>query len=304
MTLRGNFFSLIAALGCAPLAFGGVVFQADFENSTPVDGAVTANADVANLAAGTQVGSWALSGAGGNPPGAIIDNAAGDNNAFVVDQGISGGGNNRITGLFTERVDLALGNELTFEFDLYASRQGGGREVRLALTDSGGTVAGDRAYVLIFGLDNTKNFNGLNTSNAQPVLASTTGPNTGFTNASDGSYLSWNSGTTIGVKIDVSGITTLSDDGNGPPAIGAKLSVDWAGDGSFTEVANGDVELLDFGPRDGGVTGIDRFEIFYSGGTPRGAYVDNIVATLNPIPEPASAAFLTLAAPLAWRRRR
>lgn len=282
-----------------------IVFDADFNASTETGATVTANATVSNLDAGTATGSWALSGAGGGTPGAIIDNVAagtGTDNAFAFDLGISGAANNRATGLFTEAVDISAGDTLSFEFDLYASRQGNGRQVRLALQNANG--ASGNAYVMIFQLNPSKTFRWLNTSNGQTIVSTSTGVNDGFQNAADGSYLSWTEGVGIGVKIDVSGQTTLSDTGGGPPTTGATISIDWDNDGVF-DAGDGDIVGVDMGPRLGGITSIDRFELFYGGsGGNRGAYIDNISADKTPIPEPASLAILSLGGLMMARRRR
>ena len=280
-----------------------IVFDADFNASTETGATVTDNASVANLNAGTSVGSWALSGSGGGNPGAIIDNVAagtGTDNALAFDNGISGATNDRVTGLFTETVDLSAGHTLSFEFDMYASRQGNGRQVRLALQDSNGSSG--NAYVMVFQLNPSKTFRWLNTSNGQTVVSTSTGVNDGFKNAADGNYLSWSEGVGIGVKIDVSGMTTLSDTGGGPPTTGAKISIDWDNDGVF-DAGDGDIVDVDMGPRLGGVTSIDRFELFYGGsGGNRGAYYDNFTADKT-IPEPASFALIALGGLMLVRRR-
>lgn len=286
---------LAAGLTCS--AGAAVVFDADFDAATAISGSVSANADATNLNSGTATGSWTLT-RNGNTPGAIVANAAQDNSAFAFDEGISTG--NGATGLFTERVDLAAGDTLSFEFDLYASRQGLGREVRLALTDTAGTVGSSRAYVLIFGLDNNKNLNYLNDGNAKTLISDNAGGgaagNDGFTNPAVDNYLSWSSGTAIKVRVDVAGATTVSG------TTGATVSVDWNGDGDYDET--NEVQNIDIGPRDVGVTGIDRFELFYSGTGTKGAYVDNIRADRTPIPEPGSLALLGLGGLLVARRRR
>ena len=304
-------FGLLVIWVNLPVMAGTIVFDADFNASTETGPTVTDNASVSNLDAGTAIGSWALSGSGGGNPGAIIDNVAGgtgSDNAFVFDLGISGSSSDRATGLLSETVDLSAGDSLSFEFDIYASRQGSGRQVRLSLQDSNG-AGGGNAYVIPFQINSGasgKTFRWLNTSNGQTVAASSNGVNNGFANASDGNYLSWSTGIGIGVKIDVSGMTTLSDTGGGPPTTGATISIDWDNDGVF-DAGDGDVVGVDIGPRTGGISSIDRFELFYGGSSGnRGAYFDNFLAEKSVIPEPASLALVglgLLASITSWRQR-
>lgn len=289
-------------------ASAATIFDADFNGSTEVVGAVTDNASVANLDAGTAVGSWALSGSGGGNPGAIIDNAASDNNAFVLDTGVSGSGADRARGNFTETVGLHSGVGATLEFDIYAARQGASnRQVRVSLDDP----SGEKAYVLIFqALGNTsgmtqKRFTWLDTSNGQnTIVTNVAGPNTFFLNPADGSYLGWTDtgpsepAVPIRVKIEVDGATTLSDTGGGPPTTGAKVTIDWDGDGVING-ADGDIADFVIGPRKGGVQQLSSLELFYGGGGNRGAYFDNITVT----PEPASLALLALGGLMMVRRR-
>jgi len=267
------------------------IFHADFNASTPADAAgspagIEANADVANLNAGTSIGSWALSGAGGGNPGGIVSNPAGTDNAFVFDNRVSAGAPNRITGLFDQSVDIAAGDTLSFQFEIFPTRQGNpedGRQVRLALTDSGGTSSGSRAYVLILnesagGPD--KEFLFLDSSNSANSISLQTG--VGFQNPAPGNYQEWGwaDGNPISVVIDVLG--QASSDG------GALVSIDWNSDGNF-EVSN-----FPINPRDVGVQNIDRFEFFYNNNTASGAYVDNIHVSFVPIPEPTTLAMCSL----------
>jgi hypothetical protein len=290
--------ALLATLGFAPTAFGVVYFQADFNDSTAVDSntGLVANATIANLNAGTQVGSWEFTGGNlSDPRGAIVSNPANTDNAFVFDQGISGGDNRRATGLFNQTVNIADGDFLRFEFDIFATRQGvvaDNRQIRLALTDSGGTSSNSRAYVLIFDQSaggSDKSFRWINTTNGWPTI--TTQENVGFLNAAVDNYQTWSwaDGNPIRVRIDVLGQTTVAEPG------GAMVSVDWDGNGTW------DILNSPIGARDAGVTSIDRFELFYNGTNAKGAYIDNIIA----VPEPGVAGLAALAiAGLFIRRRR
>lgn len=267
--------ALLATLGFSTDAFGVVYFQADFNDSTAVDGGsgLVANADLANLNAGTQAGSWVFTGdaAASTSRGAIVSNPDNTDNAFVFDQGISGGDDRRATGLFTQAVDIANGDSLSFEFDIFPSRQGstGERQIRLALTDSSGTTGGSRAYLLILNLSasgNSKEFRWLATSNEQFEIATQEG--VGFLNAAVDNYQTWSwaEGSPIRVRIDVLGQATITTPGR------ARVFIDWNGDGEW------DTEDFSIGGRDVGVTSIDRFELFYSGWNRRGAFIDNIRA--------------------------
>lgn len=292
--------ALLAAAGlvtCTSLAT--TIFEADFNASTETGPTVTNNASVSNLNAGTAVGTWSLTGPGGQDPGAIVDNVpggAGTDNAFVFDSGLSGGFGNQVLGLFSQTVDLADNEILKLDFDIYASRAGANKEVRLALKNANGT----NAYVLIFDHSGNNRFRWINTSNGATTITSEGPVNGGFTNASDGSYLSWSSGTTIGVSIEIAG-PTLSDTGSGPATTGGKVSIDWDNDGVI-EAADNDVANIDIGPRVGGINSIDRFSLFYGGsGTgAKGAYFDNFVATV--VPEPGTLLLLVFGG-LALRRR-
>ena len=289
---------LLATLGFSPHAFGVVYFQADFNDSTAVDAnsGLVANATIANLNAGTQAGSWAFTGAAASTieRGAIVSNPSNTDNAFVFDQGISGGDDRRAQGLFTQTVDIASGDFLRFEFDIFATRQGApdnGRQIRIALTDSTGLVGGGRAYVLIFNQSaggSDKEFRWLSTTNTQPSIS--TQADVGFQNAAVDNYQTWDwaDGNATRVRIDVLGQTTVAAPG------GALVSIDWNGDGTW------DTFNEPIGARDAGVTSIDRFELFYSGTNAKGAYIDKIIA----IPEPSAALLGALGLLGLLRRRR
>jgi len=297
------YFSLhmSAWVASSQLAASEIIFQADFNASTPIDelSGVTNNASVANLDAGTAIGSWALAGPGGQDPGAIVSNPGGTDFGFAFDAGISGAGSNRVQGHFTQPVIIGAGDTFSFEFDVFPTRQGGvgeNRQVRIALTDSGGTAAGSRAYVLLFDLQETdvaganKGFRWLDSNNSGNNIAVATG--VGFQNANVDTYQTWAGGTggrsatefppeddgkLIRVKLDVLGQPTTND------STGAFLSIDWNSNGVF------DVIDAPIGPRDLGVAFIDRFELFYDSPSAanRGAYFDNIRATAElsePIP--------------------
>ena len=289
--------ALLASLAFSTHASGVVYFQADFNNSTAIDATtgLVPNATITNLNAGTQAGSWAFTGGNlSDPRGAIVSNPSNTQNAFVFDQGISGGDNRRATGLFTSTVDLSSGDTLRFEFDIFASRQGApdnGRQVRLALTDSGGTAGGSRAYLLIFNQSaggDDKEFRWLSTTNDQFSISSRA--DVGFQNAAVDNYQTWDwaDGNPSRVRIDVLGQTTVASPG------GALVSIDWNGNGTW------DTFNEPIGARDAGVASIDRFELFYSGSNFKGAYIDNIIA----IPEPAAALLGALGLLGLLRRRR
>lgn len=290
--------ALLVTLGLSNNAFGVAYFLADFNNSTAVDAntGLVANADINNLNAGTQAGSWSFTGAAGSsiPRGAIVSNPSGTDNAFVFDSVISGGEDRRATGLFTQTVNIAGGDLLRFEFDIFATRQGGSdadRQVRLALTDSNGLAGGSRAYLLIFNQSaggDAKEFRWLSTTNDQFSISSQTG--VGFQNAAVDNYQTWDwaSGTPTRVRIDVLGQTTVAATG------GALVSIDWNGNGTW------DTFNEPIGARDAGVESIDRFELFYSGSNAKGAYIDNIVA----IPEPSVGLLGALGLLGLFRRRR
>ena len=269
--------ALFATLGFVTSAFGEVYFKADFNDSTAVDddSGLVANATLENLNAGTEVGSWAFTGGNlSDPRGAIVSNPDNNDNAFVFDDGISGGPNRRATGLFTQPVNIGSGDALRFEFDIFPTRQGNtdqGRQVRLALTDSGGTVGGSRAYLLIFNMSAggaSKEFRWLSSGNDQNSISIQEG--VGFQNAAVDNYQDWDwaEGKPIRVRIDVLGLATITTPGR------ARVWIDWNGDGTW------DTEDFPIGGRDVGVTSIDRFELFYSGfeTTPKGIYIDNISA--------------------------
>ena len=291
--------ALFSSLFLATHAFGEIVFQADFNDSTRAveeDGALVPNADLANLNAGTQVGSWSFTGAAAAsiPRGAIVSNPDNTDNAFVFDDGISGGVNRRVTGLFSQPVNIDNGDTLRFEFDIFSTRQGNpdqGRQIRLALTDSGGTQGGSRAYLLIFNQSaggSDKEFRWLSSGNDQNSISIEEG--VGFQNATVDNYRTWAwaDGTPTRVRIDVLGLATITTPGR------ARVYIDWDGDGTW------EVEDFPIGGRDVGVTSIDRFELFYSGfeSTPKGAYFDNFMATaefaaVDPYEAWASSAGLT-----------
>jgi hypothetical protein len=303
-----NLLTLIATMSLIPAAGATTVFNADFDGSTAVSGSVTANASVSNLDAGTSVGSWSLTGSGGGNPGAIVANGAQDNNALLFDENVSGGNNNRVRGTFSNSIDLAAGEGLQFSIDFYAARQtNSNREVRLSLDNSSNA----KAYVVMFDMDNTKNFDWLDSTNTTNGgdpngngvggLGATTGINTGFTNPLVDGHLSWGSGTMSRLTITIPGAldnTTVA--GN----TGALATIDWDGDG-IIEAADGDVENVAFGPRTADLTDLASFELFYGGTATRGAWIDNINAqSLAAVPEPGSLALLGFGGLCMMARRR
>ena len=285
--MKAHMTAQIAALALLPAALHAqttLIFEADFNASTAVTGTpgtglttAEANADATNLDAGTSLGSWTITGTAN--PGAIVANAGQTDNAFVFDQNVSGGTANRARGAFASSVDLSSGEGLIFSIDFYASRQANGvREVRLSLDNAANT----KAYVVMFDLDTTKNFDWLNTANQKNGggangngvggLGATTGPNTGFNNPAIDEHLDQGSGTMSRLTITIPpGVNNTTAAGS----TGALATIDWDGDG-LIEPGDGDVENVDFGPRQTGVTELSNFELFYGGSGTRGAWVDNI----------------------------
>lgn len=283
--------ALVAALVFAGGASAGVIFNADFNASTAVSGSVTANATVANLNAGTSVGDWSNT-SGGNPPtGAIIDNSTsgdGSDNAFAFDNSTAGG-QFISTANFSE--DLEIGNGATIEFDIYAARQGGGRDIVFQFRNASNNIS----YNFRFELDNSKHFEFVETGGAATRLATAPDGDTGsdFDNPGVGDYMDgW---TPIHVKIDLLGInaSTVLDDESG------RLSVDWEGDGNFT--GPNDVLNVAFSPRNAGISEITKIRLGYAGSGNRGIWLDNLVVT--EVPEPASLALMGLGGLMMMRRR-
>ncbi len=286
----------MSAAGLSTQAGAATIFDADFDASTAVAGSVTANADAANLNAGTATGSWTTTGSAN--PGAIIANAGGTDNAFVFDQNVSGATSNRARGVFSSAVDLDAGEGIEFSIGFYAARQANGtREVRLSLDDASNA----KAYVVMFDEDQTKNFDWLNTANQRNGggangnggggLGASAGPNTGFNNPDVDEHLSQNSGSLAVLTITIPGAldnTTVAG------STGALATIDWDGNG-LIEAADGDVENVAFGPRSAGVVDLASFELFYGGSGTRGAWIDNISArSLPAVPEPGSLVLIAL----------
>ncbi len=266
----------------------GVIFSADFDASTAVSGSVTANATVPNLEAGTSVGTWSNT-SGGNPPtGAIISDGAGDN-AFAFDSPTAGG-TFISTANFTE--DLEIANGATIEFDIYAARQGGGRDVVFQFRNATNQIS----YNFRFELDNSKHFEFVETGGAATRLATAPDGQTGsdFKNPAVDGYK--NGFTPIHVKIDLLGTnaSTVLDDESG------RLSVDWEGDGNFT--GPNDVQNVAFSPRNAGIAEITKIRLGYNGSGSRGIWLDNLVVT--EVPEPASLALIGLGGLAMLRRRK
>ncbi len=260
---------MVICLGALlPFAYGAqaatVVFDANFNASTAITGSVTDNATVANLNAGTSVGSWVLSGAGGGNPGAIVANSNHNNNAFVFDSVIAGSVfNDLVRGNLTQSVSLTSNEALVFEFDLFASRAGNERHVRLALQDS----AQNDAYIFVFHIDNVPPMQiGYVNSSGTVVLPSSYAIS--FVNPAVDSYLkSWTASPHVKIVI-------------GTGATGSNtstLSVDWNGDGVYTDVDD-DADIT-FGHRTANLTNITSFELRYGGNSGnKGAYFDNFIA--------------------------
>lgn len=294
----------VLAAACAALSLGSgaavaspiTIFHADFEGSTAIDSntGLTPNATVANLNAGTSVGSWALTN---NTPGFVISNATGTDKAFAFDHGTGDvTSDDEATALFTQTVNIGTGDTMSFEFDIFAARSGGtNRRVAIRLRDDQGTVA----YEINFrvgggGFDRLIEYRRTN-GNLNNV-AGIDGPD--FNNPSVDGYRDWSwaeddggvAGAMIRVRIDVLGQTTFSAES------GALVSIDWNGNGTF------DVVDAEIGARTLGVTSISQLHLAYEGGGTRGVWLDNIHATY--IPEPASVVLVLTGSMLICLRRR
>ncbi|MCG8377997.1 MAG: PEP-CTERM sorting domain-containing protein [Proteobacteria bacterium] len=315
MTISKYLCGVAAALLFSSSVYATTIFSADFNASTAETGvagtAVGApgNATIANLNLGTAIGSWVNSRDNNtNQPGSIIANAAQDNNAFAFDSVIGGGVNqNRVRGNFTSAIDLASGQGVKLSFGIYSLRQGdANREVRISLDDGqSADLTPQKAYVVFLEQNSTKKFKYLNDNNGETnVTTVTNGINAdGFNNPAVDDYL----GSTaqpnqpshglIRVELTIPGgidNTTVDISGGGGAGTfattGAKLSVDWDGDGVL-DAGDGDVVNADIGPRNGGITSLSSLELFYgfTSGSARGAYIDDVVVeSLAAIPEPAS----------------
>ena len=243
-----------------------VVFDADFNASAPVSGAVSANASAANLNAGTAVGSWFLPDVN---PGAVISDG-GTENAFMFDRAASGSDSNTVTAVFSRSVDLAGGEELVLEMDLYAARQANGQRIYFVLEDA----EGNRAYECAFRMNNNKDFFTVNSSGQTTgSTVNGTGVNNGFLNPAVDGYLSWGV-TMVHVKIEVSSQPTQA--GNH----GARLSIDWNGDGDFLD--SGELVAADFGARASGVSEISALRLANITAVGGGAWIDNLSVTARP----------------------
>jgi hypothetical protein len=242
---------------------GAEVFYADFNAATEISGSVAANATEANLNAGTAVGSWFLPDV---EPGAIISDG-GANHAFMFDRVLSGSTSNTVTALFERSVDLAGGEGLVLEMDLYAARQSSSQRIEFSLDDADG----NSAYTFVFRMNDTKDFYTLNASGLlTDVTANGTGVNNGLKNPAVDGYLDWGA-TMIHVKAEISSQPTQA--GNR----GALLSIDWNGDGDYADAG----ELLEahIGPRFSGVTEISALRISNLTTIGGGAWIDNLSAT-------------------------
>lgn len=243
-----------------------VVFAADFDASTAISGSVSANASEANLNAGTAVGSWALPDVN---PGALISDG-GSNNALMFDRVTSGSISNTVNAVFSRGVDLAGGEALVLEMDLYAARQANGQRIYFMLEDA----AGNRAYECSFRMNNNKDFFTVNSSGQiTGATVNGTGVNNGFKNPAVDGYLNWGA-TMIRVKIEVG--SQPSQAGNR----GATLSIDWNGDGDFLD--GGELVDADFGARSSGVSEIGTLRLANDPSVSGGAWIDNISVTAKP----------------------
>ncbi|MDQ8190019.1 glycosyl hydrolase [Roseibacillus persicicus] len=234
-----------------------VVFEADFDASTAVSGTVTANASAANLDVGTQIGSWE---AGVSAPGAVISDGAG-NHAFVFDKATSGLASNSVGADFVRRVDLYR-ETLSLELELYAVRQANNQAVVFSLDDA----SGNQAFEFVFQMNNNKKFfttGSDGTASFETVNA--TGSNNGFKNPAVDGFLTWGTGSLIGVKLD---ITAPSQ---------AALSIDWNGDGDYED--SSEWSGFDLSTRGDGVTEISSLRISNLSNRNGGAWIDNVKAT-------------------------
>lgn len=245
-----------------------VLFQADFEGSTAISGSVTANADKSTLDAGTAVGSWTLPGVN---PGAIIANSGATNKAFVFDRALSGNTvDNMASAVSSRSVDLAGGEAMTVEMDLYAVRQANGQRVEFSLDDA----AGNSAYAFTFRMNNDKDFYTLNASGQFTNLSENgTGVNNGFRNPAVDAYQIWGA-TMVHARLDLSSQPTLAG------SRGATLSLDWNGDGDYLDP--GEQMAVAAGPRSSGVAEISALRLSNHSSFSGGAWVDNITVTAYP----------------------
>ena len=300
--------ALTLAVGSSSVFAGTVIFEANFDGSTAQtatdeSGNLLTNASVANLTAGTQTGTWSLSE---GEPGAIVSNATGDNNAFVLDSKISQPDNasyngHKARGHFTETIDLTAGEGLILEFDFYATRQhsSNGRFVHVSFDGNDGSTNDAKAYTLAVKESNKKKLNYLDT-NGDKIQIGQSEESNNFKKPAPDSYLSWESGVASKFKVEILPGVSVADS-----TTGALLTVDWDGDG-LIEAADGDVENVAMGASAAGVLDLQSFELhFDSNANPgaRGAFFDNIVAT-KVIPEPASLALLGLGGLMMSLRRK
>jgi hypothetical protein len=267
------------ALGSAQtISSETTVFEADFDAASPI-GSLIANATESNLDAGTAVGSWTVSA---TTPGAIISDGGSDN-AFMFDRALAGAYGISASGAFSRPVDLAGGEALTLEMDLYAARQTGNQSVFFSLDDADG----NSAYTFVFRMNNDKDFYTVNASGQETgTTVNGTGVNNGFKNPAVDGYLEWGS-TMVHVKVEVSSQPTQA--GNR----GAVVSIDWNGDGDYADA--GELQLVDFGPRSSGVTEISTLQLYNDGSLSGGAWVDNISVVAYPGSVFASSAHFDLA---------
>ncbi|MDF1862257.1 MAG: glycosyl hydrolase [Verrucomicrobiales bacterium] len=271
MFLRSFSVSAYLFLFAGTLLAQEVVFEADFDAAAEVSGSVTANATAANLNSGTSVGTWNLPG---TAPGAIISDG-GTNNAFVFDKATSGSGTNAARAIFDRSVALRS-ETLTLELDLYATRQAGGQSVIFSLEDA----SGDKAYEFVFRMNNTKSVYTVDSSGSEWLTSNNSGVNSGFTNPVVDGHLSWGSGMMTRVKLEISNLVTGADN------CGAALSVDWNGDGDFTD--GPELEGVGFGPRNADVAEISSLRIANFNNVGGGAWVDNLTVTAQDGPAPSS----------------
>jgi len=256
-----------------------IVFEANFDGSTPVNATVSANANASNLTAGTSIGSWLLP----NAAAGVIISDGGSNNAFLFDRVTSGQTNNSAEAVFSRNVSLRS-EILSVEMDLYAARQSGNQQVLFVLEDA----SGQAAYEFRFRLNNTKEILTINNSgNIQQSFPNQLGTNNGFLNPIVNGYLGWSGGTAIRTKVEIVNQVTENN------LFTAQLSIDWNGDGDYDDVS--EVQNIPFGSRNADVSEITSLRIANSTTANGGAWIDNLSVTAGPAALPDAPAHFNLA---------
>lgn len=281
------------------------VFDADFDGSTATTGVAgtiiqdnaAPNATIANLNAGTDIGTWVKT-AGDNALGAfgsIVANADQTNNGFAYDTrvlGTTADVSNRLRGNFTQAIDLSTGNGLLLNFQVFSTRQNNDnqRELRISLDD--GTAADtspEKAYTVQVEQPNSKNIDFIDDNGVETLLTTAVNSSVGdgFNNPAIDDYLGTsvqpNTSNHSMIQVTVA-ILGSEDNTTVLGEAGAYVSVDWNGDGLYDEAEN-DIEFAPITPSAGGVSSISSLEVHWGTGTAhRGFYLDEfLVETLDPL---------------------